>query len=618
MLKPRPYQAAALERIQDGHEPGFPAPMIVHSTGTGKTETGLALARSYVERGERVLWLAHRSELVSDPVARWSRYYGPGDCGIIQADRNQCRAAFVSASYQTLRSERRLAAYLAHGKPGLVIVDECHRSPSPTYAELLERLSFARLLGVTATPEHATGDLARHWRIVHAYDTVCAIRDGWLLPPWVAVDRVPELDLGSIRTRGDDFDPGELGAALIAGHIVEHTVAAMTGTHTWRRICGPDGPEEQGPTRLAPLQLPAIVYTATVEQARLTAEALPMRAAVVSGDTPPEERRRLLEQARKGEIDAVCNAVVWTEGTDIPSLGTVVMARPFRSWVLYMQALGRGLRRHGDLQWAGILDLVDTCSTHSLVAAPVLLSEEQCDHAYNDDGECVLCGHEVPCPLSRTGQHDYRDGECRHCKRLQCEHSEDGKHLWVPVEDHHRECMHCQTRMRDPLRGLVERKTADLPSSAVPWHPVPGLEGVYALHLGTHGLAYMVQSEEGFRPAWVPPRARNVRWLAEDWLPPGHARALVAQLARQALGDVKPDEEGYIVRGRTYAIKGQIKRAGGYWDRRRAAWRLPARSARLAVRMGMEPGVSVEKLGVKLDVGRSREVALRVGLVEAA
>jgi superfamily II DNA or RNA helicase len=131
-------------------------------------------------------------------------------------------SGFTYASKDTLLRGSRLDEYLAHGHPDFVIVDEAHRSMSPSYQRVLDRLfaGGSRLLGLTATPDREDGaDLSRMWEIAFAYGIVDAIDDKVLIPPYAAVHPIPEMDLSGVGGR-KDYIESELEEQLLKAHIV--------------------------------------------------------------------------------------------------------------------------------------------------------------------------------------------------------------------------------------------------------------------------------------------------------------------------------------------------------------------------------------------------------------
>jgi ATP-dependent helicase IRC3 len=364
----RDYQDAAIKAARAAWSQGDRNAMIVLPTGTGKTIVGLSVVASAAAKGMRTLWLAHRQELLDQPLRSFRGLWGElgRDAGIVQADRDECRARTVFASMDTLRGETRLKRYLEGGPPTLVIVDEAHHSAAETWSRTLRALDEARVavagstpykIGLTATPDRADGkSLAKIWKLVYSYPLPRAIREGNLVPPVFEKFLLPGLNLDEVGG-GEDWDSEQLGEAMEAAGAVEHTVAAIRQFAIRRR---------------------GIVFGATVKQARETAEALQkggFQARWISGETPDDERSRLMKAFVSGAVQWLCNVDVLTEGTDLPPCDCVVMARPTRSRPRYMQALGRGLRLFPGKEDCLVLDLVGATEEHRMIVAPILLDQ---------------------------------------------------------------------------------------------------------------------------------------------------------------------------------------------------------------------------------------------------
>lgn len=593
---PRPYQieakAAVLSAWADGDHP-----LLVQATGTGKTLTGLFIAADFLERGQRVVWLAHREELLDQPAADLRAFWPHLRGGIVQAHRDQPDAAIVFASVDTLRNPDRLAAILEHGAPALVVVDEAHHSTTRTQQAAIQGLCGpgTRRLGLTATPDRDDGaDLGAHWSIAYSYSLADAIGDGWLVPPYAAVEPLPDLDLSGVagadpETRRRDYDDSELGAALLLQGIVEHTVAQMARTHLGERL-----PDRAASTYLSAQGRSALVYTATVEQARLTAEALTAagwKARHLSGGTARADRRRLLRAFRTGEIGCLCSAAVLTEGTDLPIADLIVLARPTRSWPLYVQIVGRGARLHDqdwrpewglcnahDPRYAGkaaflVLDLAGASVEHSLVAAPVLLGRDACPggaHAWGpgDQPYVGVCTHtgctaQVPC-LAAAGLHAYTEAHvCSACGKPRCTGAPAGKpggpsHAWMPAgaDGLVFDCLDCGATSRDPHLGLLSRpQKAD--AAEADWIRVPDVAPeTWAVDVGDHGLLLVAGSRDSglWRPFWLPKGARKARPLTaapvQRELVRTYADDLVSRAARltRSRGPVTPAQREYLAR----------------------------------------------------------------------
>lgn len=606
-FQPRPYQAAAAEAVREtwADKPDQGA-LLVMATGTGKTETGLHICvRECLEQGGRVVWLAHRQELLDQPYQRLVRWWPKHGfrSGVVQANRDAADARTVFASFQTLANEKRLAQLLRFGRPDLLVVDEAHHSVSPTFLEVIRQLRgpHTRVLGLTATPDRDDDrPLAELWRIVFSYDVVDAIRDGWLVPPWASVVALPALDLAQVSGRRD-YDDAELGEALLKAHVVEHTVAALQAvTHQAERLPDRD--------QAAPLETRGrswLVFTATVEQARLTAEALTeagMAARYVHADTPDAERR-MVARLFGTKVQIICNAGIFTEGTDLPRCCGILLARPTKSKTLFIQMVGRGLRLHDpawDPSWGPmnardpryrgdadclIIDLAGATLEHDLVGAPLLLADG-CQHdwkpAPEGKGYCTRCDATLSCWAAheatggRSGTHTWvdRDGEvvCAYCERGQCPDAPGARHLFQPEPPAGRKCMYCGLSVANPLSSLVGQRRRE-PTDDTAFVRLEGLEPeAWAVDVEPHGLLLLVGSrtDERWSTVWVSPNGGSRELTpapVEGWHAWAIGKDLVVRRSRrrfdarrggEVFGGHPSDDEREAVRRRAAELAVQL------------------------------------------------------------
>lgn len=646
----RPYQVEATEAVfayWSAPNPGKGA-MLVMATGTGKTATALSICVEEAAAGGRVIWLAHRRELLDQPyrtLCRWWPHLAT-EAGIVQAGRDASHARIVFASVDTLRNARRARALLAHGAPTLVVVDEAHHAPSATHRKVLEALTGpnTRLLALTATPDREDGaDLSEQWEIVYSYDILRAVDEGWLTIPYAAVARLPGLDLSGVQVRRD-YDDAELGRQLLMQGIVQHTVDVLERSHLCYRLPDRDASaylraRHSGDGRARGV----LVFTASVEQAERTAEALSAagwRARAVSGETPTADRSRLLAAFGRGQVEVLCNAAVLTEGTDLPRASAVVLARPTRSWSLYVQMVGRALRLY-DEEWdpangacnrlhpayAGdidglILDLAGATEEHSLVAAPVLIGGDRCAespngvHEFATDGAepagavCTHCGKKRSCwaalQAGLEGHHVYTDDDpdmrrCRYCERVQCPHADDGRHKWMPVDEGRQsECMWCEHRIPDPHAALVGAQSRFRPveecAGLENWMRLSGLvPETFAVVVPDEGILYVSGERCGpgaWLPHWLPHRARKARPLSLTPIPTATVRAWADDIVRRAARAKRGSDFGRITdRQREYAER---------------------------LRVDADACGSSAELGREIDRARARERALATGIAAEA
>lgn len=331
MIELRPYQQECIRSI-----PARGAYLIQLATGLGKTVIFTQMPR----RG-RMLIISHREELVRQPL----KYF---DCktGVEMAGEHApADAEAVSASVQSLA--RRLDRYEPDAFD-VVVVDEAHHASANTYKRILQHFRPRLLLGFTATPNRA--DKVRlddiFEKIIFQRDLRWGVQNGWLSD--ILCRRVTVgYDLSAVKTRGGDFAPGELDEALDG---TEQAVA-----DAYRRYA-------EGAT---------LIFAASVRHAQAIAAAIGPDAVVVTGET--KNRADIIRDFTARKIKCLVNVMVFTEGTDIPLIETLIIARPTQSDSLYTQMVGRGLRLHPDKQRLNLIDCVGVTGSRHLCSAPSLL-----------------------------------------------------------------------------------------------------------------------------------------------------------------------------------------------------------------------------------------------------
>lgn len=328
----RDYQQACIDQIE-ARPPG--RYLVQMATGLGKTVTFANIPR----RG-RMLILSHREELVRQPL----KYF---DCltGVEMA--KECAppmAEVVSASVATLT--RRVERY-APDAFDLIICDEAHHAAARTYRRIFDHFHPRKLIGFTATPNRS--DSVRlddvFQEIIFQRDLRWAIEHNWLCDIFCRRVNIG-YDLSAVHTRNGDYAPGELAEAM------EGTADAIA--QCYRELAA-------GAT---------LIFAASVQQCREIAERIP-GAVAVTGET--KERGEIIAAFTRREIPCLVNCMVFTEGTDIPLVETVIIARPTQSDSLYAQMVGRGLRLHPEKERLNLIDCVGVTGRANLCTAPSLL-----------------------------------------------------------------------------------------------------------------------------------------------------------------------------------------------------------------------------------------------------
>jgi superfamily II DNA or RNA helicase len=465
---PRDYQLAGRDAARN-HPTGLPGGLIVSATGTGKTRMAHMIAADFIERGERVFWLTHRTALVDQSANVGVEWWDKATVGVVQGSRKQLDRRMVYVSKDTLIRGDCVEKLLEAGRPSLVIVDEAHLSMSDSFHAAIMRCmgDHTKLLGLTATPDRNDDRrLTDLWRVIYSFGILEGVACGALVPPFAALAPLQGLDTSGVAVHRGEYDREALGRALDQADIIDHVVTAMGEPHVFERLPLRNERETRNLR-----QVPSVLYWATIKQAQEGAEALSAKgwtARAVWGDMKKADQKRLIKGFGDGSIDVLCNADLLTTGNDIPRIKGVGLCRPFRSWSTYIQTVGRGLRPFPGFARAYVLDFCGSSGEHNVVAAPVLVDGTDCPkgpdgrHQYmavegTGGGECAWCPQTVPCFRSRTRQHLFKDGICKHCGEVQCRLSPDGQHKWAPdlFGEPKRVCVHCTMEIPDRLAKLL-------------------------------------------------------------------------------------------------------------------------------------------------------------------
>jgi DNA repair protein RadD len=349
--KLRPYQSRALVEVRTRVLLGKKRILCVSPTGSGKTVLLAAIIKSATLP---VLFVAHRKEIL-DQCVRQLANQGITHVGVIRGNdaRYDPSASVQVGSIATLT--RRDKPFL--GKQVIVIIDECHRSASDSYVELLSHYPDAIVLGFTATPIRLDGrplggDLFEEIVQVATYAELLKHPE-WLVAPDVFAGS-EVADLSRVRKSGSDFDEDQLAQVMRAdrleGNVVETWLKRAHLHPVFNKGVRVPGKFTEGERRRT------IVFAVNIEHSLSLAERFGragVRVAHLDGNTPEPERDRILSDLASGRLEVVTNCLVAVEGIDIQEIKCVVSARPTMSMTAWRQQCGREMR-----PWCGVVPLL--------------------------------------------------------------------------------------------------------------------------------------------------------------------------------------------------------------------------------------------------------------------
>lgn len=368
----RPYQQEAKDAIFSQWEDGVKKTLLVLPTGTGKTIVFSKVIEECVKRGERVLVLAHRGELLNQAADKLSQSTGL-KCAVEKAEDSCLGSWFrvVVGSVQTLMRETRLKKFNSDYFDS-IIVDEAHHCISDGYQRVLNYFD-SKVLGVTATPDRGDmKNLGTYFEsLAYEYTLPKAIKAGYLSP--IKALTIPlKLDLSGVSQQAGDFKASDIGSALdpylhqIANEMMAYcmerkTVIFLPLIATSQKFCG-------------------------------ILNEIGFNAAEVNGES--KDRAEILEAFDKGKYNVLCNSMLLTEGWDCPSVDCIVVLRPTKVRSLYSQMVGRGTRLYPGKEDLLLLDFLWHTERHELCHPAHLICE-------NDEVAQVMTKNieEAGCPI---------------------------------------------------------------------------------------------------------------------------------------------------------------------------------------------------------------------------
>ncbi|RST07615.1 DUF3427 domain-containing protein [Streptomyces sp. WAC05374] len=349
-VRPYPHQRDMLERLEveravhDCHRN-----LLVAATGTGKTVMAALdykQLRKRYGRDLRLLFVAHRREILQQSMRTYQDVLTDANFGEhLHSGEIPERWTHVFASVQSLND--RALERLAPDHFDVIVIDEFHHGTSPTYRKILDHFTPVELLGLTATPERMDGKniqdeffkgrIAAEMRLWEALEND-------LLSPFHYFGISDNTDLSAVQWKRGGYDATDLGNVL-------------TGNDARARLVVKSVKDKVAD----PSTMRALGFCVTVAHAHFMAEffrTAGLNAVALSGETPPEQRKQALADLKAGKLQVIFSVDLFNEGLDIPDVDTLLLLRPTSSATVFLQQLGRGLRRSENKAVLTVLDFI--------------------------------------------------------------------------------------------------------------------------------------------------------------------------------------------------------------------------------------------------------------------
>ena len=336
--EPTPVQTAALEALRETRSEGYSRGLIVLATGLGKTWLSAFDAAQMGAR--RVLFVAHREEILHQAAETFIRIRPKSRVGFYMGKQRDMAVDVLCASMQTLGKEAHLERFTAQHFD-YIVVDEFHHAAAPTYHRLLSYFAPTFMLGLTATPDRTDrSDILSLCddNLVYAHNLFEGIRSKLLAPFHYYGIYDDSVDYAEIPWRNGKFDPNQLAHKLATLGRARHA------ERVWQKH----------------RQQRTLAFCVSINHADFMAEQFQKRgfaAAAVHGRSDLS-RGEALEQLRSGELAILFSVDLFNEGVDLPTIDTVMLLRPTESKILFLQQLGRGLRKAEGKDKLVVLDFI--------------------------------------------------------------------------------------------------------------------------------------------------------------------------------------------------------------------------------------------------------------------
>ena len=355
-FEPRGAQIEALYSLENTREEGFDKALVVAATGVGKTYLAAFDSKDY----NKILFVAHREEILKQAAKSFKNIYPKKSVGFFYGKHKDVDEEMIFALVQTLGKNRYLNEdYFFPDEFDYIVIDEFHHAVANNYMKIINYFKPKFLLGLTATPERLDNkDVFALCDYNNVYEVRLkeAINKGWLVPFRYYGIYDDTIDYSTVNMRNGQYDEKDLEeklminrrAELVHNHFLKYNQSSAIG------FCASRNHAEYMARYFSKHKVPS--------------------AAVYSGEQGEYtlDRRDAISQLEDGDLKVLFTVDMFNEGLDVPSIDTVLFLRPTQSPTIFLQQLGRGLRKDKDKKYLTVLDFIGNYRKANLV--PFLLS----------------------------------------------------------------------------------------------------------------------------------------------------------------------------------------------------------------------------------------------------
>ena len=351
-INPNKMQAEALKSLKELREEGKDKALLISATGTGKTF--LSAFDVKIARPKRFLFIVHRNLIARTAKESYEKIIDKDiKTGIFSGSRKEIDQDYLFSTIQTLCKDENLHMF-APDHFDYIVVDEVHRAGAKTYQKVLDYFKPKFLLGMTATPERTDdGDIFKMFDYNIAYEIRLnqALSENMLVP--FHYHGISELMVdGKVIDELSDF------RLLVSEERVKHILK-------YADFYGCDEGRVKG-----------LVFCSKIDEAKALAEKFceyGKKAIALTGASSEEERSKAIERLESDElpvneqIDYIFTVDIFNEGIDIPCINQIILLRPTESAIIFVQQLGRGLRKSQVKRYLEVIDFIGNYGNNYLL-----------------------------------------------------------------------------------------------------------------------------------------------------------------------------------------------------------------------------------------------------------
>ncbi|MDD3414188.1 MAG: DEAD/DEAH box helicase [Lachnospiraceae bacterium] len=365
-LKPNKMQVAFIENVMKMRQNGVDKALLLSSTGTGKTYASAFALREM--QPKKVLFLVHREQIAKQSIKSYKRVFGnTRTYGLLSGTSKNMDAKYLFSTIQMMKKIE-IHTQFAESEFDVIVLDECHHVGSDSYQQIMNYFKPKFWLGMTATPDTTNYDIYEIFNHQIAYEIRLqqALEEDLLCP-------FHYFGITDIEIDGEVFDD-TAGVRnfekLVSKARVEYVIQKA-------KYYGYSGNRVKG-----------LVFCSRKDEAKELSASFNQygyRTEVLTGEDTQERRGMVIERLTDDEninnqLDYIFTVDIFNEGVDIPEINQVIMLRPTESPVVFIQQLGRGLRKFEDKEYVVILDFIGNYMNNFMI--PIALSG---DRSYNKD-----------------------------------------------------------------------------------------------------------------------------------------------------------------------------------------------------------------------------------------